>query len=298
VRLDTTPCDFCCTPFLDCYSKIDAFRSSLSAYSEAPSQPTPMLTATPVHDLLAIEKLREQEIEEARTIQSAMLPSRPLHEFDIVISHEFQPIEEVGGDYLDYFSLSDGTIGLYLGDVSGKGLPAALYAALAIGTLRGIHKTGQRPGRVLSLLNERLLLRNIPGRHTSIQYAIFYPATGEMILSNAGMPGPFLLRQHECRLLEVAGVPPGLLPGVAYDELSVQLEPGDSVLFCTDGVTEARNAQDVEFGTVRLQELCCSCYSNTPLVALEHIFSALEEFTGNCRQWDDMTATVFHYGVP
>ncbi|HUN61772.1 MAG TPA: SpoIIE family protein phosphatase [Candidatus Sulfotelmatobacter sp.] len=257
-----------------------------------------MVTATPVHDLLAIEKLREQELEEARIIQSAMLPSHPLHEFDLIISHEFQPIEEVGGDYLDYFSLSDGTIGLYLGDVSGKGLPAALYAALAVGTLRGIHKTGQRPGRVLSLLNERLLLRGIPGRHTALQYAIFYPATGEMILSSAGMPGPFLLRQHEIHPLRVAGIPPGLLPGVVYDELSVQLEPGDSLLFCTDGVTEARNADDEEFGVERVQELCCSCYANTPLVLLEHLFTALDEFTGACRQWDDMTATVFHYAEP
>jgi phosphoserine phosphatase RsbU/P len=256
-----------------------------------------MLTATPVHDQLFIEKLREQELEEARIIQGAMLPAHPLREFDIIISHEFQPIEEVGGDYLDYFSLSDGTIGLYLGDVSGKGLPAALYAALAVGTLRGIHKTGQRPGRVLSLLNERLLLRNIPGRHSSIQYAIFYPATGEMVLSNAGMPGPFLLRQHQCRPLQAAGVPPGLLPSMVYDELSVQLEPGDSVLFCTDGVTEARNAHDEEFGVERLQELCRQCYTNTPLVLLEHLFTALDEFTGACRRWDDMTATVFHYSA-
>lgn len=109
-----------------------------------------MVTATALHDLIAIEKLREQELEEARIIQSAMLPSHPLHEFDALISHEFQPVTEVGGDYIDYFTLTDGTIGLYLGDVSGKGLPAALYAALAIGTLRGIHKTGQCPGRVLS----------------------------------------------------------------------------------------------------------------------------------------------------
>lgn len=71
-----------------------------------------MVNATVSHDLLTIEKLREQELEEARIIQSAMLPSHPLHEFDIIISHEFQPIEEVGGDYLDYFPLADGTIGV------------------------------------------------------------------------------------------------------------------------------------------------------------------------------------------
>jgi phosphoserine phosphatase RsbU/P len=210
-----------------------------------------MVTTTAVNDLAAIGELREQELEEARIIQGAMLPAQPLHQFDIFISHEFQPVTEVGGDYLDYFVLSDGTIGLYLGDVSGKGLPAALYAALAIGTLRGIHKSGQRPGRVLSLLNERLHVRNIPGRHTAIQYAIFYPATGEMIISSAGMPGPFLLRGTDCSLLQIAGIPPGLFPGVTYDEFSLQLQPGDSVLFCSDGLTDARNVHDLEFGSGR-----------------------------------------------
>lgn len=95
-----------------------------------------MVTATPLNDLLAIEKLREQELEEARIIQGAMLPSHPLHEFGISMnsasSFPTNFITAVGGDYLHYFSLSDGTIGLYLGDVSGKGLPAALYAALRL----------------------------------------------------------------------------------------------------------------------------------------------------------------------
>src|SRR4029077_8941010 len=84
-----------------------------------------------------IEKLREEELEEARAIQSVMLPGQALRAGSVRISHEFQPIAAVGGDFLDYFQLSDGTIGLYLGDVSGKGLPAAMYAALAVGTLRG-----------------------------------------------------------------------------------------------------------------------------------------------------------------
>jgi sigma-B regulation protein RsbU (phosphoserine phosphatase) len=254
-----------------------------------------ILTATPLHDLSSIEKLREQELEEARIIQSAMLPAHPLHAFGIVISHEFQPVSEVGGDYLDYFTLSDGTIGIYLGDVSGKGLPAALYAALAIGTLRGIHKTGAPPCRVLSLLNERLALRGIPGRHTSIQYALFYPATGQMIISSGGMPGPFLLRNHECRVLQIAGIPPGLFAGVSYDEFALQLQPGDSVLFCSDGLTEARNLNDAEFGLEGVRDVCRRHSSEPPIDLLGHIFAALESFTRHCHQWDDMTAAVFHY---
>jgi serine phosphatase RsbU (regulator of sigma subunit) len=86
------------------------------------------------------EKLREEELEEARAIQGVMMPTEPLRAGAVRISHAFQPVAAVGGDFLDYFELSDGTIGLYLGDVSGKGLPAAMYAALAVGTLRGVQR--------------------------------------------------------------------------------------------------------------------------------------------------------------
>ncbi|MGB7436554.1 MAG: SpoIIE family protein phosphatase [Candidatus Acidiferrum sp.] len=256
-----------------------------------------MVTTTPFNELAAIQKLHHDELEEARIIQRAMFPSRPLHEFDIIISHQFQALPEVAGDYLDYFSLLDGTIGLYIGDVSGRGLPAALYAALSIGTLRGIHKTGQRPGRVLALLNERLCLRGIPARHTSIQYALFYPATGEMIISSAGMPGPFLLRGQECHVLEIAGIPPGLFSGISYDEFSIKLQPGDSVLFCSDGLANARNVHGQEFGLEAIQALCRRHTGDVPLDLLGHAFAAVENFTRDCSPSDDMTATVFHYGL-
>jgi len=244
-------------------------------------------------DLSAIEKLREQELEEARTIQGVMLPSQPLREGTITISHEFQPAAAVGGDYLDYFSLTDGTIGMYIGDVSGKGLPAALYAALAVGTLRGIHKTGMHPARVLSLLNERLLLRGIPGRHSAIQYALFDLPTKQMQIVSAGMPGPLLLRGQECQVLKIAGIPPGLFTGVEYDDLKVDLEPGDSVLFYTDGLTDARNLDEEDFGIERLQDVCRRHAGESCLELLGHIFSAIEKFSGECPQWDDMTAAEF-----
>jgi len=91
-----------------------------------------------------IFKLREEELEEARAIQSVMLPAELLHAGRVSISHAFQPMAEVGGDFLDYFELTDGSVGLYVGDVSGKGLPAAMYAALAVGTLRVFTRPGSR----------------------------------------------------------------------------------------------------------------------------------------------------------
>src|SRR6266851_4802213 len=114
-------------------------------------------------DLHALEKLRAEELEEARSIQAEMLPAESLHAGPVTISHEFKPIAAVGGDFLDYFQLTDGTFGLYLCDVSGKGLPAALYAALSVGTLRGVHKTGTSPSEALATFNRRLLMRGMRG---------------------------------------------------------------------------------------------------------------------------------------
>jgi phosphoserine phosphatase RsbU/P len=193
---------------------------------------------------VGVEKLREEELEEARAIQSVMLPTEPLRAGAVRISHAFQPVAAVGGDFLDYFELSDGSIGLYLGDVSGKGLAAAMYAALAVGTLRGVHKTNQSPSTVLSSLNRRLLVRGIPRRYSAAQYAIFDPRTAEMQITSAGMSGPFHLSAEGCRVLQIPGLPAGLFPEAEYETATLTLQPGDSVLFCTDGITDAFNIRD------------------------------------------------------
>jgi sigma-B regulation protein RsbU (phosphoserine phosphatase) len=191
--------------------------------------------------------------------------------------------------------LSDATIGLYIGDVSGKGLPAALYAALAVGTLRGVHKTGQNPSRVISTLNERLLLRGIPGRHTAIQYALFDPQSACLRIVSAGMPGPLLLRGNGSQLLQIAGLPPGLFPSVGYDEFMLQLQPGDSILFFTDGLSDARNIHDIEFGVDGIRDVCRRHEGESPLDLLRHLFCAIQNFSSSCKQWDDMTAAYFHF---
>src|ERR1700736_4938214 len=246
---------------------------------------------------LSIEKLREEELEEARAIQSVMLPAEPLRAGAVRISHEFQPVAAVGGDFLDYFELADGSIGLYLGDVSGKGLPAAMYAALAVGTLRGVHKTGQSPGSVLSSLNRRLLVRGVPRRYSAAQYAIFDPRTAEMLITSAGMPGPFHLSDRRCRVLQIPGIPPGLFPEAEYETATLTLQPGDSVLFCTDGITDAFNIKNESFGISRVQDLCEHAARIPPSELLRRIFAAVETFTQHRDQHDDMAAVVFHYGL-
>jgi sigma-B regulation protein RsbU (phosphoserine phosphatase) len=139
--------------------------------------------------------------------------------------HEFQPVAVVSGDFLDYFELPDGNIGLYLGDVSGKGLPAALYAALAVGMLRGVHKTGTSPSELLTTLNRRLLVRGVPRRHVATPYAVFDTGTHALGIASAGMAGPFHIATNGCHALELSGIPPGLFPVVTYDSLTMQRKP-------------------------------------------------------------------------
>ncbi len=252
--------------------------------------------ATPV-ELGVIEKLRDEELEEARAIQSVMLPAEPLRAGTVRISHEFQPVAEVGGDFLDYFELADGCIGLYLGDVSGKGLPAAMYAALTVGTLRGVHKTGQSPANVLSTLNRRLMIRGTPRRHAAMQYAVFDPRTREMQISSAGMPGPCHISAQGSQVMEIQGIPPGLFdPSVAYDTSKITIEPGDSVLFFTDGISDAFSTDGESFGTERLQMVCEAYRDSSPTELLGHVFSEIDLFAQGRKQHDDMAAALFHLG--
>lgn len=253
-----------------------------------------MQTSVLLPDLRALERLREEELEEARAIQGVMLPGEPLRAGSVTISHEFQPMAAVGGDFLDYFALPNGHVGLYLGDVSGKGLPAALYAALAVGTLRGVHKTGTEPSEVLGLLNRRLVLRGIPRRYTTIQYAVFDPQSREMHIASAGMAGPFHLSRSGCRALQLSGIPPGLFSAANYQSLTIQLTPGESVFFYTDGLTDASDRGGEQFGPERLQALCKENRFSPPNQFLQTVFATLDCFSSGCEQHDDMTAALFH----
>jgi phosphoserine phosphatase RsbU/P len=254
-----------------------------------------MTVAASLFEIQAVEKLREEELEEARAIQNAMFPVESLRAGDARITHEFQPVASVGGDFLDYFQLTDGSIGLYLGDVSGKGLPAAMYAALAVGALRGVHKSGEAAGKVLSTLNRRLLVRGMPRRYSATQYAVFDPRTREMHIASAGLPGPFHISQRGCRALDIPGMPVGLFEVARYETAKLKLEPGDAMIFCTDGITEAFNIHGESFGCARVARICEAERKAAPPKFLSQIFAAVERFTHGREQHDDMAAVVFQY---
>ncbi len=242
-----------------------------------------------------IESLRENELQEARAIQRAMLASEFLKAPLVCIESEFQPYSEVGGDFLDYFLLSDGTAGLYLGDVTGKGLPAALFAALAVGTLRGVHKTGTAPSAVLELLNKRMMLKSISARYAAVQYARLDPETGAMQISSAGMHGPLHLRTEGCDELTLCGIPPGLFPHSEYEMKQIQLVPGDSVVFLSDGLVDAMNDRREILGMEGVMNLLHGSRGKSPREILQTLFSGVEAYSRGQAQQDDRTAAVVQY---
>jgi len=229
---------------------------------------------------------------QARLIQSSLLPTRGLCHESVEIAFRFMPFSEVGGDFVDFFPLPDGFIGLYLGDVVGKGLAAAMYAALVTGTLRGIHKSGTDTASVLACLNERLLQRPIPGRFCSALYVLFNPATRELIFSNAGMPLPLLVSGTSCRQLGEGGLPTGMFPGVTYGRHVTQLAAGDCVLFATDGLHELRNQCGIEFSAAQLQEVWAQCGHRSATESANLVFDHQMAFSGGSAPHDDITAVI------
>lgn len=240
-----------------------------------------------------IDTDRERDIEEARSIQQAMLRAEPLRVYPIELACKFRPVEEVGGDFLDYFWMADRRLALYLGDVAGKGLPAALYGALAVGILRGINKGAVAPSSVLEFLNRRLLDRQVPGRYCTVQYAVVDPPSRQICFVNAGLlPRPLHISATGCRQLGEGGLPCSMFRDAHYDQHTVGLAAGDAVLFSTDGLIEAENSEGEEFGIERLIEVCEQNKKESAATMLERAFEAVDKFAAGTRQRDDMTAAI------
>lgn len=240
------------------------------------------------HDALGFSEL---EMGEACLIHKTLLPREPLREPTFEVTYKVKTFGDVGGDFLDYFYLADKRLGIYLGDVVGKGLPAAMYSALAMGMLRSIHKTGIEPAAVLEMFNKRLRVRPFPQRYCSTQYAVFDPVTLELQLANAGLPFPLHLHATGCRPLGEGGLPSGLFDSVQYEQHNFQLSPGDAVLFYTDGLPEAFDLHGNDFGTQGLIDLCARLDCRSPDQLLRAVFARIESFAAG-DQRDDMTAVA------
>lgn len=248
--------------------------------------PTEIIEQEPAVDL------RNLEMEEARRIQASLLPTGPLRGPNFEIACRFSPYSDVSGDFADYFDLPNGLVGIYLGDVVGKGLAAAMYGAMVMGTLRGTNKTGEDTASVLATLNKRLLVRPVSGRFCSTIYALFNPATLELKFSNAGLPLPLHASEASCGPVGDGGLPSGLFPGSSYEAHSLRLNPGDAVLFATDGLHELRNKQGEDFSWGKLAESWHRCRGSSSEDTLDFLFARMKEFTAGAAQHDDITVVV------
>lgn len=234
----------------------------------------------------------EAEKDEARRIQESLLPTGCLRGPSFEIACRFSPFSDVSGDFADYFDLPNGLVGIYLGDVVGKGLPAAMYGAMVMGTLRGANKTDETTADVLATLNKRLLVRPVSGRYCSTIYALFNPATLELKFSNAGLPLPLHASDGGCKSVGQGGLPSGLFPGSSYEVHTIKLSPGDAVLLATDGLHEIRNREDEDFSWGKLSEVWQHCRGRSAEETLNHLFAGVREFSTGRAQHDDITVVV------
>lgn len=237
--------------------------------------------------------ITEYEREEAKQIQLSLLPGGPISGASYEIAYRFSPYAGVGGDFADFFTLPDKQLGLYVGDVVGKGLSAALYAALVMGLLRGIHKTGMDPAAALALLNKRMLVRPVTARFAATLYALFDPATGKLVFSNAGLPLPLLISESGCVSLGEGGLPSGVFPQATYENYFAELTPGSAVLFATDGLHELRNQRNEDFSHERLSLIWQLCRRKSADELLSSLFEEARSFClGGSEQLDDITAVI------
>lgn len=211
------------------------------------------------------ERRLQNDLETAREIQKQLLPSGAREIPGLDLATAYVPARELGGDFYDFLPYGEGRLAIALGDVSGKGTAAALYGSLATGTMRElVVENPQPPAQMLRTLNERLRSARLDARFIAMTFAVFDGPTRKLTIANAGAPYPLLVRDGVVQQILLTGIPSGLLAGIEYDELSVDLLPGDVVVFASDGIEEAQNAAEEEFGIERLMALLSTVSSAEP----------------------------------
>jgi serine phosphatase RsbU (regulator of sigma subunit)/ketosteroid isomerase-like protein len=230
----------------------------------------------------------EQELLVAQRIQQASLPKEVPELEGWEITPYYQPAREVGGDFYDFHLLSEGKLGLVVGDATGKGVPAALVMSTTCGMLRLAAQGSSSPGEMLQRVNEALFPYIPPNMFVTCFYGILDPDSGTFTYANAGHDLPYLRRNGDAEELRARGMPLGLMPGMGYEQKEIVLEEGDAALFYSDGLVEAHDTKGEMFGFPRLQALLSEHGVQRSLgdFLLEELYS----FTGDSwEQEDDIT---------
>jgi sigma-B regulation protein RsbU (phosphoserine phosphatase) len=247
-----------------------------------------------MHRSLMEKQRLVKDMEFARTVQESFLPQHAPEIVNYRFGAHYTPAQEVGGDFYDFLRLDKGRTAIVVGDVSGKGVPAALYMARLGSDLRTLAFTEKDPARALKKLNDLLVGRSRRGMFATLLYLELDPGTGRMTASNAGHLPPIVRRADGTvkRFSPAGGSPLGILPGIDFGQEDLALAPGDTVVLYTDGIIEAMNARDELYGYERLEELIRKGPSD-PDALTSAIIGDVNRFTGLSPQHDDMTLVCF-----
>jgi phosphoserine phosphatase RsbU/P len=288
------------SPELDAFSKREVEILTLLASQAAVA----IENARLYEEVRANEERLEKELRFAQRVQTALLPAGPPKRLKgIEVAAAFAAAREVGGDFHDYLSPDAHTLVVAVGDVSGKGVPAALYSAFAAELVRG--RTFRRrylpdrssPSSVLSSVNTILHQRQLEEYYCTLCYTVFDLKRRVLTLANSGLPYPIHCTAEGCAQIELPGVPLGSFQGSTYDEVTFALHAGDLFVLCTDGVFEAMNAHGQEFTAARLIEVVSGLRDQPSAKVVERIFDAVAQWRGDTPPNDDMTAVAVRITV-
>ncbi len=230
----------------------------------------------------------EQEMASAHYIQQSLLPMEVPSIPGWTIAPHYQPARQVGGDLYDFLPLSDGRIGIVIGDATGKGMPAALIMATTCAMLRAAAPGSDSPGRALQLVNDLLQVHIPRATFVTCFYAVLDPSSGHLTYANAGHNLPYLAGDGQVVELRAVGLPLGLMPDQVYPEGDIIITPGNRILFHTDGLVEAHDAEGEMFGSHRLQHVVQAQAPDGEMIP--SVLDALHGFTGpDWEQEDDIT---------
>jgi PAS domain S-box-containing protein len=230
----------------------------------------------------------DQELRVARLIQQTLLPKSVPELEGYQIAAYYQPAREVGGDFYDFLKQPHGRLGLIVGDATGHGMPAALVMATTRGMLRTSAQTSDSPSEVLQRVNNILYPEISPHMFVTCLAALLDSRTGRLQYANAGHDLPYLRHTDGVSELRATGMPLGLMPNMSYEEKEITLEPGESVLFYSDGLVEAHDPRREMFGFPRMQGFVGAHPGGATLI--DSLLAELERFTGEeWEQEDDIT---------
>jgi hypothetical protein len=233
------------------------------------------------------------DLETARKIQFDLVPGEVFHKNDVVVNARMRPAKTVGGDLYDVVDLDDQRLAVIVGDVTGKGLPAALLMTSIVGSLRALLAAGLRGSELIAALNRHVCTNTAGGRFVTLFYGELEAGTGNLTYVNAGHNPPFLRRVNG----DVDQLPPtAMILGVAADAVvevgRVRIEPADRLLLFTDGLSEARNTKDEEYGEERVKDSLLRVHELPPPAAMERLVADVQRFCGSAPPHDDMTLMI------